>query len=276
MGTELSVAIIGIGSIGSHLARAIRDGNAGSTRVIAIADKSEMSTRLQEMASQCSCAWTTDVLQLPDYKPSIVIEAAGPHVVREYIIPLLDRGASVLVMSAGALADTAFLSQVQNALGRSQARVYVPSGAIGGLDTLRAASIDGLQEVRLTTSKPPRGLMGAPWFLDHPVNWKEITCRTVVFRGSVPDAVRWFPQNVNVAAVLQLATLGVASPTVEIVVDPGSDHNVHEIYARGVFGEMSLRIANVPSTANPKTSQLACVSPLALLRRLSAQLVVGS
>jgi aspartate dehydrogenase len=277
VGADLSVAIIGAGSIGSYLARAIRDGHAGPTRLIAIADSNERSTSLRELASQCHCGWTTDALRLPDYKPSVVIEAAGPQAVREYLIPLLDHGISVFVMSAGALTDAVFLSHVRNALRRGPGRVHVPSGAIGGLDALRAASIGGgLKEVLLTTSKPPAGLMGAPWFMEHPIDWNEVTSPTVLFRGSVADAVKGFPNNVNVAAVLQLATHGVDSLTIEIIVDPGSNHNVHQIYARGTFGDMTLRIANAPSSANHKTSQLACLSPLALLRQLSAQLVVGS
>jgi aspartate dehydrogenase len=215
-------------------------------------------------------------LSVLHHEPSIVIEAAGPHVVREYAIPLLERGANVFVMSAGALAEAAFLSQVQDALRRHSGRVYVPSGAIGGLDVLRAAAMDGLEEVQLTTTKPPAGLRDAPWFLEHPVDWKAIRSPTVLFRGTVAQAVRWFPHNINIAAVLQLATLDVCSPAITIVVDPTSAQNVHEIHARGRFGEMTLRIANVPSTTNPRTSQLACLSPLALLRRLSAQLVVGS
>ena len=39
---------------------------------------------------------------------------------------------------------------------------------------------------------------------------------------------------------------------------------------------MGKRQANVPSPDNLKTSLLACLSPLALLRGLSAQLLVGS
>jgi aspartate dehydrogenase len=108
------------------------------------------------------------------------------------------------------------------------------------------------------------------------LDWSRVTSPTVVFRGSVEEAVQGFPNNVNVAAVLQLATCDVAPLVVEIVVDPESNHNVHEIYLRGSFGEMTVRVANVPSTVNPRTRHLACLSPLALLRRLSAQFVVGS
>jgi aspartate dehydrogenase len=276
MSAGLRVAIVGTGAIGDYLAQAIQAGRAGAVRLVALADTAPMQARLEGAASHHGCAWSTDVLRLPEYEPDIVIEAASPQTVRQYVLPLLDCGVDVLVMSAGALADGAFLLELEQTLQRSQRRLYVPSGAIGGLDVLRAAVVDGLEEVRLKTSKPPAGLRGAPWFLEHPLDLDGITVPTVLFHGSVAEAVRGFPQNVNVGAILNLVATGVPSITVEVVADPTSSRNVHEIYARGTFGEMTLRVANMPSANNPKTSHLACLSPIALLRRLSAQLVVGS
>jgi aspartate dehydrogenase len=235
-----------------------------------------MQPRLKEAAARLGCGWSTDVLELAGFGPDLVIEAAAPHVVREYAIPLLDQGLDVLVMSAGALADAAFLCELERALQRTRRRLYVPSGAIGGLDVLRAAAVEGLDEVRLTTSKPVAALEGAPWFSAHDLALDDVVGPTVIFSGSVADAVRWFPQNVNVAAILGVVALGARSVSVQIVADPTSDRNVHEVFARGTFGEMTLRVANLPSRDNPKTSQLACLSPLALLRQLSARMVVGS
>jgi aspartate dehydrogenase len=273
---EVKLAIIGTGAIASYLAAAIECGKAGAARIVALTDTTQMRSRLEETAAHYRCAWTTDILTLPDYGPDIVIEAASPEVIRQYAIPLLDRGVDLLVMSAGALADGVFLSELEATLRRTNGRLYVPSGAVGGLDVLRAASLGEIDEVRLTTAKPAKGVCGAPWFTQHPMDLNAMTERTVVFSGSVVEAVRWFPQNVNVAAVLHLAALGARSVLVEVAVDPTSNRNVHEIYVRGSFGEMTLRVANVASVDNPKTSQLACLSPLALLRRLSAQMVVGS
>jgi aspartate dehydrogenase len=276
MNGVIRTAVIGTGAIGRYLAHAIQEGRAGAVRLVALADTLQMQARLENAALHHGCAWSTDVLRLPDYEPDIVVEAAAPQVVRQYAIPLLDRGVDVLVMSAGALSDSAFLLELEQALQRSRRRLYVPSGAIGGLDVLRAAALDGLEELRLTTSKPPAALFGAPWFSEHPVDLDGIVAPTVLFRGSVADAVRWFPQNVNVAAILNLTAPGMPAMTVEVVADPTLRRNLHEIYARGTFGEMTLRVANLPSPNNPKTSHLACLSPIALLRRLSAGLVVGS
>jgi aspartate dehydrogenase len=272
----LRVAVVGAGTIGSYLTRQIQAGRAGGAHVVVVADCSVHSSQLQELARQANCAWSTDVLGVIEYRPDLVIEAAAPQAVRQYAIPLLEHGVDILIMSAGALADLDFVADLHDVLRRRNRRVFVPSGAIGGLDILRAASLDGIDEVRLTTSKPPAGLRGAPWFIEHPVDLNNILDRTIVFRGSVSEAVRGFPQNVNVAAILNLASSGARSVSVEVVADPGSERNVHEIYARGSFGEFTLRLANVPSPENPKTSHLACLSPLALLRRLSADMVIGT
>lgn len=276
MGTALRVAIVGVGAIGGYLAQAIHAGKAGQTSIVAVADVPQAQARLLEVARDCSCAWETDPLRLPDHQPTIVIEAAAQQALKQYAIPLLERGVDLLAMSVGALAEPAFLSELEAVIRNTGRRLYVPSGAIGGLDILRAASIDGIEEARLITTKPPAGLRGAPYLDEHPVDLDAIRERTILFRGSVADAVRGFPQNVNVAAILNLAAAGAKAISVDVVADPSSERNVHEIYARGTFGEMTLRVANVPSPDNPKTSHLACLSPLALLRRLSAQLVVGS
>lgn len=276
MGTEIRVAVVGVGAMGSYLVQAIQSGTAGAARVVAVADVPEAQARLEEMASRHDCAWSADVVRLLDHKPHIVLEAATPEAVRQYAVPLLEGGADVLVMSAAALADPAYVSELEAVVRRTGRRVYVPSGAIGGVDLLRAAALEGIHEARLTTSKPLAGLRGAPWFSEHPVDWDGITSPTVLFRGSVADAVRGFPQNVNVAAILNLAAFGASSISVEVIADPTSNRNVQEVYASGTFGEMTLRVANVPSPNNPKTSRLACLSPLALLQRLSAQIVVGS
>jgi len=276
MSTELRVAVIGVGAIGSYLAQAIHGGKAGHTKLVGVADVPQAQARLEEVAGRCGCKWETDPLRLPELEPDIVIEAAAQQAFRQYAIPLLERGVDLLAMSVGALADPAFMAELEAAIARTGRRLYVPSGAIGGMDVLRAAAIDGIEEARLTTTKPPAGLRGAPYLEEHPVDLDAIRERTTLFKGSVADAVRGFPQNVNVAAILNLASAGAKSISVEVVVDPHSDRNAHEIYARGSFGEMTLRVANVPSPDNPKTSHLACLSPLALLRRLSAQVVVGS
>ncbi|HRZ16951.1 MAG TPA: DUF108 domain-containing protein, partial [Candidatus Hydrogenedentes bacterium] len=94
--------------------------------------------------------------------------------------------------------------------------VRMPSGAICGLDGIRAAMQAGVDEVTLTTRKPPRGLAGAPYLVERGITLDGLTEPHVVFEGSALDAVRAFPANVNVAAALSLAGIGPERTTVRV------------------------------------------------------------
>jgi aspartate dehydrogenase len=230
---------------------------------------------LAALASGAGCPFTTDALQLTRYKPDLIVEAASQAAVRAYAVPLLEAGVDLMLMSVGALADPALLERVSTAAAQHGRRVHVPAGAVGGLDVLRAAGGDRIDDVSIVTSKPPRALAGAPFFDTHPVDLAAITTRTIIYDGTAAEAVRLFPANVNVAAAVSLAGIGPARTRMQVVADPALDRNVHEVTARGAFGEMRIMLANVPSPDNPKTSFLACLSGLATLRRLSEPLQVG-
>ena len=271
----MRISLIGVGSIGRYLIEGVHAGAAGKIDLVSIADVPAMQATLTALAALTGCRVTTEPLDLLADKPDLVVEAASQAAVRQYAMGLLEGGVDVMVMSVGALADGAFLRALTETAERLGRRVHVPAGAIGGLDVLRAASLDGLDEVTLVTSKPPRALAGAPFFEQNAVDLDAITTRTVIFEGPAAQAVKLFPANVNVAAALSLAGIGPERTRMQVVADPGLDRNVHEVVARGGFGEMRLRLANVPSPANPKTSFLACLSGLATLRRLSNPLQVG-
>ena len=98
----------------------------------------------------------------------------------------------------------------------------------------------------------------------------------MVFDGPASDAVVGFPANLNVVAALSLAGLGPGRTRVVLVADPSGERNVHEVTARGAFGELRLRLENRPTPGNPKTSLLAPLSALALLRQLGEPVRVGS
>lgn len=271
----MRVAVIGVGSIGRYLIEGIGKGLAGPMSMAAIADVPGTEPQLIEVAGRAGCPYTTDPLQLLAHTPDLVVEAASQAAVRQYAVALLEGGVDVMLMSVGALADPVLMERIARTAARGGRRVHLPAGAIGGLDVLRAAALDHLEEVTLVTSKPPRALAGAPFFETHPIDLGAITERTVIFEGSAAEAVRLFPANVNVAAALSLAGIGAERTRIQVVADPALDRNVHEVIARGSFGEMRLRVANVPSPANPKTSFLACLSGLATLRRLAEPVQIG-
>ncbi len=272
----MRLALVGTGAIGGYLLAAIAAGEAGVIDVVALADTPDRAEPLAELAGRLGCAWFTDPLAVLNAAPDIVVEAASPHVIRDCAGRWLDGGADVLAMSVGALADPSLLRELTASAQRTGHHVLLPSGAIGGLDAIRAARIGGLDAVELRTTKPPRALRGAPFLVEREIDVDAFTEPTVVFDGPATEAVRGFPANLNVVAALSLAGIGPDRTRVVLVADPTGERNVHEITARGSFGEMLLRFENRPTPGNPRSSLLAPLSALALLRRRADAVQVGS
>jgi aspartate dehydrogenase len=206
----------------------------------------------------------------------IVVEAASQEAVRAFAIPSLTAGKDLMVMSVGALADPDFLAKLLGTAQEQKCKIYVPTGAIAGIDAIR--SVRGLiEKITLTTTKNPKALAGAPFFAIKGMEVEGITSRTEIYTGSASEAVKLFPANVNVAAVLSLAGVGPAKTQVKIVADPDATTNKHSIVATGSFGEIEITVNNVQSPGNPKTSYLAVLSAIECLRSICDDMLrIGS
>jgi aspartate dehydrogenase len=267
----LRVGVIGCGTIGGEICRAIDRGMVEA----ALAGVSDLDTSTAQALAK-SLGSAPPVLPQGDLigASDLVVEAVSGAVAPGVIRATLERGRDIMVMSVGGL-----LEQVDEfvALARRQGRrIYVPTGAIAALDAVKGACVASLSRVSLTTTKPPKGLEGAPYVVQNRIDLTTLQKPTVIFSGSAREAVPAFPANINVAAALSLAGIGADRTQVRIVADPTGDRNVHEIEAEGEFGRLVARMENVPSPHNPKTSYMAALSAIALLRRLTAPLVVGT
>jgi aspartate dehydrogenase len=158
-----------------------------------------------------------------------------------------------------------FMTTVSTLAEDNGASVYIPSGAVGGIDALRAVKAL-LEEVTIVSTKKPISLTGAPGFAD----WedKEILEPTVVYEGTATEAVGLFPANVNVAATVSMAGVGPDATRVRVVADPDSPGNVHEINAVSKAGKFSFKFENMPHETNPKTSFLAVLAAIETLRAI--------
>ncbi len=193
--------------------------------------------------------------QLLSTRPHIVVEAASQEAVKTLGPRVLEAGATLVVLSVGALLDPEARERLLEASRRSGSPIYVPSGAIAGLDAVRALRLAGIERLILRTRKPPRAL------------GVEASQPKLLFRGPASEAVKRFPANINVAAALTLAA-GV-EPMVEIVADPGAERNTHEIIVESPASRLRILVENVPSPDNPKTSYLASLSAVSLLKSLA-------
>ena len=169
-------------------------------------------------------------------------------------------------MSVGALLDESIYDILSDACKDFKKTIYLPSGAIAGLDGIKSIK-DELKSLSITTTKHPRSLKGAKFFETSEINLDEITSSTVVYEGTAKEAVTLFPANINVAALLSLTGIGSEKTSVTIVADPNTDKNTHHIEATGKFGKMTFTIENVPDANNPKTSRLAILSAIETLKK---------
>ena len=253
----MKVGIIGCGAIANIITTSIvqEDNNID---IAYFFDKDiERAENLASLANGVAVLNFKDMLDDVD----LVLECASPDSVKEYAPIILNEGIDMIIMSIGAFMDTDFYSEVLNISKENNARVHLPSGAVVGLDGIKAVAKFGLKEVNLVTRKSPKSL------------GKDIDKEEILFEGKASDAVKEFPLNINVAATISMACN--RDIDVKIIVDPNVDRNVHEITAKGDFGEFKTITMNYPCTANPKTSMLAALSAIRLLKSFNETISVG-
>jgi len=271
----MQLGLIGCGSIGAAVAQAVVSGRLPGFHLAGILDSIETEAGLR-LAREAGCPHLADVDSFLRLKPDLVVEAASQQAVRFLAARVLEHGIDLMIVSIGALADADLLARLTGLAAARGCRLYVPSGAVGGLDVIKSASLAGLDVCRLTTIKPPKALDGVPYLVERGIGLNGLTAPTVVFEGTAAEAVRLFPQNVNVAASISMAGIGLQRTTVRIVADPAASRNIHEVFLSGAFGEASIRLENRPSPENAKTSYLAALSVLATLKRIGQPLQLGT
>ena len=196
----------------------------------------------------------------------IVVEAASQDAVRDASLSVLQNKKDLMIMSVGALLDESIYDILSDACKDFKKTIYLPSGAIAGLDGIKSVK-DELESLSITTTKHPRSLKGAKFFETSDINLDEINSSIVIFDGIAKEAVSLFPANINVAALLSLTGIGSEKTIVKIIADPNTDKNTHHIEAKGKFGKMTFTIENNPDTHNPKTSRLAILSAIETLKK---------
>jgi aspartate dehydrogenase len=213
-----------------------------------------------------------DLPSLMSHHPDLVIECASQAAVAAHCAAILKSGCDVMIISVGAFAADELRQGLERAAHQGGAKIYIPPGALAGLNAISAARTDGLDEVTLRTRKPPKAWSGAPGV--EGVDLDAITEPTVIFSGTAREAAQAFPKNANVAAAVALAGIGMDQTRVELIADPAASRNNHLITAHGPFGRLKIDVEAEPSPHNPKTSHLAALSIVRALDRLTEVLVL--
>jgi aspartate dehydrogenase len=271
----MRVVLLGGGTIARLVLEHIRREEIPGVQIAAVAGRGASSGGAT-LAREFGVPYIVGREALTGLRPGAVLEAASHEAVRDHLVPLLEAGISVVVLSAGALADDSLRSRAELAARRSGALLYVPSGGIGGLDALKTACLAGVDEASIQVAKPPAAWKGIPYVEALGVKLDGLRGPFTLFEGPAREGVPHFPQNVNIAAVLALGGLGMDRTRLKVVADPALTLNTHTIRVSGSSGRFSVVLENVPSPDNPKTSFLACYSALAALRSLGSPVRYGT
>jgi aspartate dehydrogenase len=264
-----TIGLMGCGTIGTHLAMAVDSGRVANASVTGLFDIVDANARDLKTRLKSTPQVYDNFDRFVDSTADIVIESASQQAVKNFAKRIIESGKDLMVMSVGALADIQFLAELLELtpIKDGQSKIYVPSGAIAGIDAIRSVRHTA-DSISITTKKSPKALAGAPFFTTRNVSLDNITKVTEIYKGSAVEAVKLFPANVNVAAVLSLAGIGVEKTMVRILADPEATTNQHEIVATGSFGEIKISVNNVTAPGNPKTSFLAVLSAIECLRSI--------
>ena len=265
----LKVGIVGLGAIGKPLCHALDHGIRGLTLVGATARDRAKGEAFLKTLSEPRPFLSLDALVAA---ADLVVEASTQAHLEEIAPKTLGAGKDLVVLSCGALLRHKDWIDLAEA---NRCRIYVPSGAICGLDGVKGARAGTVSAVTLEMRKPPRGLAGAPYIEQRGIDLDRITEETLIFDGPATEACPAFPANVNILAALSLAGIGPELTRLKLYAVPGLTRNTHRVTAEGEFGRFTLEIANVPSD-NPRTGKLSYLSTIALLRDLGATLRVGT
>jgi aspartate dehydrogenase len=251
------VGLLGLGAIGTALAELIdRDAHSSIDLIGAV-------VRDPGRVRSVDLPLVGSLEELLALRPDVIAEAAGHEALRAYGPMCLRASIPLVLLSVGALADTAFEDELRAAARDGGATATIASGGTGALDMIASAAEGGLDEVVHTIVKPP-GSLGV-----------DVGVYTELFRGPARIAAAEFPQNANIAAAVALAGVGLDQSEVVVAADPSATTNSQTLDVRGTFGRLHVEIDNHPSPSNPRSGAVVAMSLKHALERRAQTLVVG-
>ncbi len=269
-GKNLRVGLAGLGAVGLGVAKRLIDGDIPGMTLAAVSVRDADKARRNLPQVGDMIALRTPAALADDC--DVVVECLPPALFRDIAVAAIDKARIFMPLSVAQLLQHWDLVERAKAKG---ARILVPTGALIGLDAVRAAAEGTIRSVKMITRKPPNGLAGAPYLVEHGISVDGLKAPLKVFDGTARDGARGFPANVNVAAALSLAGIGPDRTQLEIWADPALERNTHRIEVDADTARFSMTIEGVPSE-NPRTGKIVALSTIAALRGLVSELKVGT
>jgi aspartate dehydrogenase len=267
----VKVGIAGLGAIGKVVARALDEDRIEGLELVGVTvrDSAKAALSLESFRHRVPVLTAQELADAAE----IVVECVPKAAFRDIAEPALEAGRILVTVSgAGILANPDIVALA----GAHGGRIILATGALLGLDAVRAAAEGNVREIRMVTRKPPNALVGAPHLVRNKIGIEGLNQPKKVFEGTARQGAEGFPANVNVAAALGLAGIGADETRLEIWADPSLTRNTHTIKVDADSARFEMTIENVQSEENPGTGKITALSVIACLRGLVSPLKVGS
>ena len=219
----MNVGIVGFGSIGTEVARALINGVEDfSLYGITSRSKSNAQERIDKLDKNIKIF---DLQALVD-NCEIIIDCAPKEAFRDIATKCINKERKLITVSGSGILDNLDLEELAKT---NNSQIILATGAILGLDALRAAAESNINSVTMTTRKPPNALSNAPFVINNNIQLNNLLEPKLIFKGSATDGAKAFPANVNVAADVGLAGIGANKTKLEIWADTNVTRKTHQV-----------------------------------------------
>jgi len=269
-GNSVKIGIAGFGAIGKVVATAV-DKNIKGMELVGVS----VRNKEKAVAAMNCLSQTVPILSSKELANAadVIVECVPKPAFINYAVPALEAGKLFITVSgAGILANPHIISIAKENGGK----IILATGALLGLDAVRAAAEGSVSEIRMITRKPPNALEGAKYLIENAISVENLSEPKKVFEGNALNGATGFPANVNVAAALGLAGIGAEKTLLEIWADPSLKRNTHTIKVDADSARFEMTIENVQSEENPGTGKITALSVVACLRSLIDPMRVGT
>ncbi len=262
----MKVGIVGFGSIGFDVGKRIDQG-VENFKLVGITSR----TKEKILKKISSFKIKPEVLGLEDLckKCDVIIDCAPKIAFKNILLHCLLNKNKLITISGSGILDN--FESVKNA-NKYNTQIILASGAILGLDGLRAASEGEIFSVTMITKKPPNALKKAKFVLEKKIILENLSRSKKIFKGSASEGAKAFPANVNVAAAVGLAGIGPDKTSLEIWADPKLTRNTHQVFVKSDSSDFEIKIENIQSKENPGTGKITALSVIACLRGMVSSL----
>ena len=264
------VGIAGFGTIGRVVARHIQASELPlQLAAVSAGDRVRATAAMAKLGTAVPILDTAELVSASD----VIVDCAPTAAFREIAEATLRAGKTLVTVSGAALMQWPEAAELARAKG---GRIILATGALLGLDAVRAAAVGQIHSVRMVTRKPVKSLVKAEHVVRNRIDLSNLTEPLKIFEGNAREGALAFPANVNVAAALGMAGVGPELTLLEIWADPALERNTHRIVVESDSARLELAIENIPTDENPGTGRITAQSIVAALNDLVSPVRIGT